>query len=131
MLLLATISFFLTNCQARQKLGVNNCFFGLEIIMDEKSLQAVMARKNALGAIIFQDKLDRQRLLVSLFDPRGRPQPRRVVITIYTYVSTSFCPSVPKHQNQAKITAGRDRGLAEWIIDDSCLFFPLLSLQYC
>ena len=31
------------------------------------------------------------------------------------------CPSVPKLQNQATITAGRDCGLAEWIIDDSCL----------
>ena len=37
------------------------------------------------------------------------------------------CPPVhtyvPKLQNKATITAGRDSGLAEWIIDDSCLVF--------
>ena len=55
-----------------------------------------------------------------LVDPRGRPQSRPVVITIFTQ---SVRPSVPKLQNQATITAGRDCGLAEWIIDDSCLLF--------
>ena len=39
---------------------------------------------------------------ISIFDPRGRPQSRPVVITILT-----SCPSVPKLQNQAKITACR------------------------
>ena len=33
----------------------------------------------------------------------------------------SVRPSVPKLQNQVTITAGLDCGLAEWIIDDSCL----------
>ena len=56
-----------------------------------------------------------------LFDPRGRPHFRPVVITIFTQV---IHPSVrPKLQNQSKITAGRDCGLAEWIIGDSCLVF--------
>ena len=35
----------------------------------------------------------------------------------------SVRPSVRKLQNQATITAGRDCGLAEWIIDDFCLVF--------
>ena len=52
------------------------------------------------------------------FYPRGRPQSRPVVITIFPQ---SVRPSVPKLQNQATITAGRDCGLTEWIIDDSCL----------
>ena len=42
-------------------------------------------------------------------------------------VRPSFRPSVPKLQNQATITAGRDCGLAEWIIDDSCLVFCNLN----
>ena len=57
------------------------------------------------------------------FDPRGRSQ--SVVITIFTQgVRTSVRSvrmSVPNLQNQAAITACRDCGLAEWIIDDSCL----------
>ena len=44
------------------------------------------------------------------FQVRGRSQSRRIVITIFTQI-------VPKFQNQATITAGRDCGLAEWIID--------------
>ena len=55
-------------------------------------------------------------------DPRGRPQSWMVVITIF-----SVCPSVPKLENQAKITAGRDCGLAEWIVDDSCLVLDTSS----
>ena len=35
----------------------------------------------------------------------------------------------PKTSNQATITAGRDCGLAEWIIDDSCLVFPLFQAE--
>ena len=59
-------------------------------------------------------------------DPRVRPQSRPVVITIFTQsVRPSVRPSVPKLQNQATITAGQDCGLAEWIIDDSCLVFLL------
>ena len=54
-------------------------------------------------------------------DPRGRPQ-----ITIFTQ---SVRPSVPKLQNQATITAGRDCGLAEWIIDDSCLVFSFFAFK--
>ena len=53
-----------------------------------------------------------------IIDPRGRPQSLMVVITIFTQ---SVRPSVLKLQNQATITAGRDCGLTEWIIDDSCL----------
>ena len=41
-----------------------------------------------------------------------------VVITIFTQSVRKY---VPKLSNQATITAGRDCGLAEWIIDDSCL----------
>ena len=41
-----------------------------------------------------------------------------------------LCPSVPKLQNQATITAGQDCGLAEWIIDDSSLVFHLLSVHF-
>ena len=41
-------------------------------------------------------------------------------------------PSVPKLQNQATITAGRDSGLAEWIIDDSCLveFYVYINIRF-
>ena len=49
-----------------------------------------------------------------IIDPRGRPQSRPVVITIFT--QSPIFTSVPKLQNQATITAGRDCGLAEWII---------------
>ena len=49
----------------------------------------------------------------AVVDPRGRPQSRPVVITIFTQsvrqsVRPSVRPSVPKLQNQATITAGRD-----------------------
>ena len=56
----------------------------------------------------------------SSIDPRGRPQSRPVVITIFTQV---VCPSVrPEISNiKRKITAGRDCGMAKWIIDDSSL----------
>ena len=58
-------------------------------------------------------------VLINFLDPRGRPQSPPVVITIFTQVvSPSVLLSVPILQNQAKIT---DCGLAEWIIDDSCL----------
>ena len=71
-----------------------------------------------------------------IIDPRGRPQSRPVVITIFTYVvrqsvQTSVRPFVrtsgTKLQNPATITAGRDCGLAKWIIDDSCLVFFWVS----
>ena len=42
----------------------------------------------------------------------------------------SVRPSVRKLQNQAKITAGRDCGLAEWIIDDSCLVVVIVNCQF-
>ena len=61
-----------------------------------------------------------------LFDPRGRSQSRPVVITIFTQ---SVRPSVPKLQNQATITAGRDCGQAELIIDDSCLVKVIFDLR--
>ena len=62
------------------------------------------------------------------FDPRGWPHSRPVVITILKQIVPSSVrpyvrPSVPKLQNQATITAGRFCGVAEWIIDDSCLAF--------
>ena len=41
----------------------------------------------------------------------------------------SVLPYIPKLQNQATITAGRDCGLAEWIIDDSCLVMYCLVLS--
>ena len=53
-----------------------------------------------------------------IIDPRRRPQSRPVVITIFTQI---IRPCVPKLQNQATVTAGRVCGLAEWILDDSCL----------
>ena len=55
-----------------------------------------------------------------------------VVITIFTQ---SVRPNVRPSQNlnQATITAGRDLGLAEWIIDDSCpvlgYFYPIQFLR--
>ena len=49
-------------------------------------------------------------------DPRGRPQTRTVAITIFTLFKID--------QNKKCFTAGRDCGLAEWIIDDSCLVLP-------
>ena len=42
----------------------------------------------------------------------------------------SVRPYIPKLQIQATITSGRDWGLAEWIIDDSCIFFPLYLYCY-
>ena len=41
------------------------------------------------------------------------------------YFTQSVRPSVPKLQNKATITTGRDRGLSEWIIDDTCLVIIL------
>ena len=64
---------------------------------------------------------------VRFFDPRGRPQSLPIVITIFTLVDLL---SVTKLQNQATITAGRDYGLAEWIINDSCLVLFFLSQQH-
>ena len=63
-------------------------------------------------------------------DSQSQPQFRPVVITIFTHV---VCPSVhtssvSKLKYQAEITAGRDCGLSEWIIDDSCLVFNILLL---
>ena len=58
--------------------------------------------------------------------------PRPVVITIFTQctccpsVRPSVCLSVPKLQYQAEITAGRNCGLVEWIINDSCLVLFLI-----
>ena len=58
-------------------------------------------------------------------DPRGRPQSRPVVITIFTQsVRQSVRPSVRPSQNfkiKRQSLPARDCGLAEWIIDDSCL----------
>ena len=63
---------------------------------------------------------------ICLVDPRGRPQSRPVVITIFTQsVRPSVSQSVPKLQNQAIITAGRDCELAEWIIYDICLVISI------
>ena len=57
-----------------------------------------------------------------IIDPRGRPQSRLLVITIFTHVVHPYVRmSVPKMQYQAEITASRNCGLAEWINDDSCL----------
>ena len=50
---------------------------------------------------------------VTILDPRGRPH------------SQVVRPSVEVLQNQAKIIAGRNCGLGEWIIDDSCLVFHI------
>ena len=41
---------------------------------------------------------------------------------------TSVRPPVPKIQNQAKITASRDCGLAEWIIEKSMSKFKFLRI---
>ena len=46
----------------------------------------------------------------------------------YFYTECPSRPSIPKLQNQATITAGRDCGLAEWIIDDSCLIIFLFCV---
>ena len=62
----------------------------------------------------------------TIIDPRGRPQSRPVVITIFTHVVR---PSVTKLQNAATITAGRDCGLAKWIIDDSCLVITYFHIN--
>ena len=50
--------------------------------------------------------------------PRGRPQYRLVMITIFTHVVRT---SVPKLHYQAKIIDGRDCGLTEWIIAYCCV----------
>ena len=50
----------------------------------------------------------------SFVDPRGLPQSLPVVITIFTQI---VCPSVSTFQNQAEINCG----LAEWIVDASCI----------
>ena len=67
------------------------------------------------------------------FDPRGRPQSRPVMITIFTHVvRTSVRPSplFKIYQNNTNIKrkecsllARLFCGMAEWIIDDSCLVF--------
>ena len=62
-------------------------------------------------------------VLIHEADPQSRP----VVITIFT---KSVRPSVPKLQNQATITTGRDCGLAEWIIDESCLVYVVIAYCY-
>ena len=60
---------------------------------------------------------------VVYIDPRGRP----VVITIFTQsVRPSVRPYVRKSKNfkfKRQSLPARDCGLAEWIIDDSCLVF--------
>ena len=59
-------------------------------------------------------------------DPRGQLQSRPGS----DHYSHTECPSVRLHvsklQNQATLTAGRDCGLAKWIIDDSCLVFSYI-----
>ena len=52
-----------------------------------------------------------------------------VVFTIFTQIvrqSVRTRTSVPKLQNQATITACRDCGLSEWIIDDPCLVLVIV-----
>ena len=53
-----------------------------------------------------------------VFDPRGRSQSRPVVITIFTHVVRAS-PLFKIDQNRPSLPAWT--GLAEWIIDDSCL----------
>ena len=59
----------------------------------------------------------------------ANPQSRPVGIIVFAYVVR---PSVPTFQNLAKqnkvktmFATGKTVGLAEWIIDDTCLVFPL------
>ena len=44
------------------------------------------------------------------------------------HIHTGY-PSVTQFENQTKVTADRDYGLAEWIIDDSCvvIFYVLIA----
>ena len=51
-------------------------------------------------------------MMHQLFDPRGRPQSRPEIITIFAQIVRTYV---------ATITTGQACGLAEWIIDDSCL----------
>ena len=56
-------------------------------------------------------------------DPRGRPQCRPIVITIFPQIVR---PKTSKSSDN-HCRPGRDCGLAEWIIDDLCLlnyYFP-------
>ena len=62
--------------------------------------------------------------LTLIFDPRGRPQFRPVVITIYTQIiRPTIRPSENSTSSDNHCRLGL-YGLAEWIIDDSqfCLF---------
>ena len=54
-------------------------------------------------------------------DPRGRPQSRLVVITILTQIFRLSVRPLQNFNMERKLTASQDCGLAEWIIDDSCL----------
>ena len=58
-------------------------------------------------------------LLIHSADPQSRPRP--VASDHYFHYCLSIRLSIPKLQNYVKITAGRDCGLAEWLIDDSNL----------
>ena len=64
-----------------------------------------------------------------IFDPLGRPQSWPVLIIVFAQVVR---PSVPTFQNLAKqnkiqaktmFTTGETVGLAEWIIDNTCLVY--------
>ena len=55
-----------------------------------------------------------------LIDPHGRPQYRPVVITIFTQNVRTYVRTSQNFKIKRQFTAGRDCGLAEWIIDDSC-----------
>ena len=70
-----------------------------------------------------------------LFDPRGQPTARLVVIIVFAHVvRPSVRPSLlfKTKQIQAKTmfttTTGEALGLAEWIIDDTCLGKFVLEL---
>ena len=66
-------------------------------------------------------------------DPRGRPTvPSGSIIIVFAHVVRSYvCPSHFSKQNkfQAKtmFITGETVGLAEWIIDDTCLVSILLE----
>ena len=73
-------------------------------------------------------------LEITIIDPRGRQQFRPEVITILTHIvhtSVRQSPLSKSIKTNQIFTAGRYCGLAEWIIDDSCLVtFNIFSKSF-
>ena len=84
------------------------------MIPDSMMCEGVVRQPYAFFPNSLKNRIDRCKIKVQTLthhiDPRGRPQSRPVVITMFTHVvrpSTDH-PYVPKFQNQAQITVRMD-----------------------